>query len=178
MKRMNLLLGAATGAILFATTVQPAPMIQAAEGEKEDAALERTRDTVKMLDDIYKTTVVLITTHYVNDEDDLPAGTAAIALFDAISKKGWHEVRLIDASGEPINDSNTAQDDFDQEAIKKLKAGQMWHEQVVEKEGKQYLRAATPVPVVMEKCIMCHENYRDVKKNEPIGALTYTVPIR
>ncbi|MDA9857159.1 hypothetical protein N9D23_03505 [Rubripirellula sp.] len=55
-----------------------------------DAATERTRDTVRMLDDVYKAAVVLITTHYVNDEDDLPAGTAAIALFDAVNKKGWH----------------------------------------------------------------------------------------
>ena len=73
------------------------------KAKKKDAALERTRKTVRMLDDIYKTTVVLITEHYVNDEDDLPAGTAAIALFDAIKKKGWHEVRLLDAKpGEPI----------------------------------------------------------------------------
>ena len=60
--------------------------IQAAEGDaqkkKKDRALERTRDTVKMLDDVYKTAVVLITTHYVNDDDDLPAGTAAIELGD------------------------------------------------------------------------------------------------
>ena len=54
-----------------------------------------------MLDDIYKTAVVLITTHYVKDENDLPAGTAAKALFAAIEKKGWHQVKLLDVSGEP-----------------------------------------------------------------------------
>ena len=59
-------------------------------GAAVDAVTERTRDTVRMLDDVYKAAVVLITTHYVNDEDDLPAGTAAIALFDAVNKKGWH----------------------------------------------------------------------------------------
>ena len=57
------------------------------EAPKKDLALERTRKQVRMLDDIYKTAVVLITTHYVNDEDDLPAGSAAIALFDAVKKK-------------------------------------------------------------------------------------------
>ena len=41
---------------------------------RKDAALERTRKTVRMLDDVYKTAVVLITEHYVNDTDDLPAG--------------------------------------------------------------------------------------------------------
>ena len=44
------------------------------ETKKESAAVTRTRETVKMLDDVYKTAVVLITEHYVNDEDDLPAG--------------------------------------------------------------------------------------------------------
>ena len=149
-----------------------------ADGGDPDGPLQRTRDTIKMLDDVYKTAVVLITTHYVNDEDDLPAGTAAIALFDAISKKGWHTVRLIDASGDPIDDKNTANDEFEKAAVKQLKSGEPWYEKVVDKGGKRFLRAATPIPVVLEKCTMCHDNYNDVKQGEPIGALSYTIPIR
>ena len=149
----------------------------AEEKDKSDPAVERTRKTVRMLDDIYKTAVVLITEHYVNDEGDLPAGTAAIVLFDAIKKKGWHEVRLLDATGQPYDDKNTAKDDFDREAIKQLKAGKSFFDRVVEVEGKPHLRAATPIPVVSKKCIMCHEHYADAKKGEPIGVLSYTVPI-
>jgi Na+/phosphate symporter len=37
------------------------------------AALKRTRKQVKMLDDLYKTAVVLITKHYVTEDSDLPA---------------------------------------------------------------------------------------------------------
>ena len=143
----------------------------------EDVAIERTRKTVKMLDDIYKTAVVLITDKYVNDEDDFPAGAAAVAWFEAINKKGWHEVRLLDATGEPYDDDNTARDDFDREAIKQLKAGKDYYEQVEQKSGKPYLRAATPIPVVMKKCTMCHPHYEDAKKGEPIGLLSYTLPI-
>jgi len=148
-----------------------------ADEEKKDPAVLRTRKTVRMLDDIYKTAVVLITEHYVNDEDDLPAGTAAIALFDAIEKKGWHEVRLLDATGEPYDDKNVARDAFDREAIKQLKSGKTFYDQVEQKEGKRYLRAATPIPVVMKKCVMCHDNYAGVKEGQPIGLLSYTVPI-
>ena len=144
---------------------------------QEDAALERTRQQVRMLDDIYKTAVVLITKHYVNDEDDLPAGTAAIVLFSEIKKKGWHEVKLLDASGDPIDDENTAQDAFEKEALAKMKAGSSWHERQVEKDGKRYLRVATAIPVVLEKCTMCHENYKDAKPGEAIGFLSYTVPM-
>jgi len=76
-------------------------MTGAAESKKTDKALERTRKTVRMLDDIYKTTMVLITDKYVHDEDDFPAGSAAVALFKSIEKKGWHKVRLLDATGKP-----------------------------------------------------------------------------
>lgn len=145
--------------------------------EPEGAAVERTRKTVRMLDDVYKSAVVLITQHYVNDSDDLPAGTAAIALFDAVKKKGWHEVRLLDASGEPIDDKNSPQDAFEKQAVAQLKAGKNWFEQVIEKENKKYLRAATPIPVVLEKCTMCHENYKQFRGSQPIGALSYTIPI-
>lgn len=149
----------------------------AADKKEEDAAVARTRKQVKVLDDVYKTAVVLITEHYVNDANDLPAGSAAIALFDAIKKKGHHEVRLIDASGEPLEDKNVAKDDFEKAAVAALKGGKPYYDQVIEKDGKRYLRAATPIPVVLKKCTMCHPNYEKVKAGEPIGMLGYTVPI-
>ncbi|RMD82324.1 MAG: DUF3365 domain-containing protein [Candidatus Dadabacteria bacterium] len=150
---------------------------KAADADK-DPALERTRKTVRMLDDIYKTAVVLITEHYVNDEDDLPAGSAAIALFDAIKKKGWHEVRLLDATGEPYDDDNVAKDRFEKEAVKQLKAGKSWYEQVTKTDnGQRVLRVATPIPVVLKKCTMCHPHYADAKPGEAIGLLSYKIPI-
>jgi hypothetical protein len=158
-------------AILAGWWLAPSP----AQEKPADAAVARTRKQVQMLDDLYKTAVVLITTHYVNDEKDLPAGSAAIALFDAMKKKGHHEVRLLDVAGEPINEKNVAQDDFEKAAIKELKAGKSYYEQVVEKDGKRYLRAATPIPVVLKKCTMCHPNYEQAKAGEAIGALGYTL---
>ncbi len=147
------------------------------QGKKDDPAVQRTRKTVRMLDDIYKTAVVLITKHYVNDESDLPAGSAAIALFAAIKDKGWHEVRLLDATGEPMEEANSPRDEFEKNAIAALKGGKNYYEQVVVKNGRRYLRAATPLPVVMKKCTMCHPHYENYKKGQPIGALSYTLPI-
>ena len=54
------------------------------EKKSDDAALERTRKQVRMLDDIYKTSIVLITENYVNDKDDLAAGVAFKKLFAAV----------------------------------------------------------------------------------------------
>ncbi len=144
---------------------------------QEDPALERTRQTTRMLDDLYKTAVVLITKHYVEVDSDLPAGTAAIALFDAMKEKGWHEVRLLDATGQPIEEKNAPQDAFETEAVKQLLAGKPWHEEVVTRDGERYLRAATPLPVVLAKCTMCHEHYKQAKPNQPIGALSYQLRI-
>lgn len=142
-----------------------------------DAALERTRKQVRMLDDVYKSAVVLITEHYVVDETVLPAGAAAKALFAAVEEKGWHSVRLLDATGDPIEEENSPRDGFERIAVEKLLAGESYYDEVTERDGKRYLLAATPVPVVMERCIMCHAHYADVPEGQPIGVLGYTVPI-
>ncbi len=143
--------------------------------DSKDAAVERTRQQVKMLDDLYKTVVVLITEHYVKDPSILPAASASKALFAEMKKKGWHEVRLLGLTDVLINQENKPGDAFEQAAATKLLAGEAGHEEVVQKGGKRYLRVATGVPVVMEKCIMCHAAWKGNKGN--IGALSYTVPV-
>ena len=153
------------------------PAQAAASATDNDPAVARARKTVQMLDDIYKNAVVLITDKYVHEEDDFPAGSAAVALFEAISKKGWHQVRLIDATGQPYEEKNVARDDFEKAGIARLKAGDAVYEQVVDVDGQRQYRALTPVPVVMKKCVMCHAHYADAKENEPIGAISYSVPV-
>lgn len=142
-----------------------------------DPAVERARKTVRMLDDIYKSAIVLVTTHYVRDDKDLPAGSAFKELFEMVKEKGWHEVSLLDASGEPINTENIPAEGFEAEAIAKIKAGEPYYDRVEEKNGKRVLRAATAIPVVMQKCVMCHENYKQAGKGVAIGALGYVMPI-
>jgi hypothetical protein len=142
-----------------------------------DLALARTRKQVRMLDDIYKTTVVLITDKYVHDADDFPAGSAALALFAAIKEKGWHEVRLLDATGKPRARKNSPRDDFERTAIEALKSGETWADALEQRDGERYLRAATLIPVVSKKCILCHEHYGEAKEGEAIGALSYTLKV-
>jgi hypothetical protein len=143
--------------------------------DSKDAAVERTRQEVKMLDDLYKNVIVLVNEHYVNKPSDFPAATTTNEVFAAMKKNGWHEVRLLgltDVLGDP---ADAPSDAFEQTAAKKLLAGEAAQEEVVEKGGKRYLRVATGVPVVSEKCVMCHANFKGNKGN--IGALSYTVPV-
>lgn len=148
-----------------------------AQEKPADVAVVRARKQVQMLDDLYKSTIVMITENYVDEKADLAAGSAFQKIFKTMKDKGYHEVRLLDASGEPFEAKNVASDDFEKAAIKELKSGKAYYERVVEKDGKRYLRAATPIPVVMKKCTLCHPNYEQAKPGEPIGALGYTLLI-
>jgi hypothetical protein len=177
MKRTLVMLSSVLALAILALNFVLSAEAQQGRDKPSQDAVERTRKTVRMLDDVYKTAVVLITDKYVNEEDDYPAGSAAIDLFTAISEKGWHDARLIDLTGEPYDPKNVARDEFEKEGGRQFKAGKDYFEQVVEKDGKHYLRAMTPVPVVMQKCAMCHPHYKDAKEGEAIGAVSYTLPI-
>lgn len=142
-----------------------------------DAKLEGARNTVRMLDDIYKGGVVAITDTYVNDKSTIPAGTAFKSLFKAAEAKGWHRVRLLDVTGDPYDNVNVAEDDFERKAVKELAKGKPWVETVEVRRGTRHLRVLTAIPVVMDKCIMCHDNYADLPKGQAIGALSYTLPV-
>jgi len=143
----------------------------------KDAAVERARREVQMIDTIYKTSIVLITENYVNNDDDLPAGEAFILLFDKMTNKGFHEVKLMDATGEPYNDDNAAEEGFEQMAVKNLVAGASVYDEVVTENGKRFLNSATAIPVVLKKCIMCHDNYEGLPAGRAIGAMRYKIPI-
>lgn len=176
--RAGLLVSLAVPVAIYSNAADPVATVQAAKSQTaQDPATERARREVRMLDDIYKTSIVLITTHYVDGKDSLPAGSAFKALFATVKEKGWHEVRLLDATGDPYEPANAPKEGFEQRAIKKLLAGEVAYDEVATEGNKKYLLAATAIPVVMEKCTICHENYKSVPKGRAIGALGYKVPI-
>ncbi len=136
--------------------------------------LEHARETVRILDDVYKTYIVLITSEYVDDPSVLPAATLSKRVFEEMNKKGWHKTRLLDATGTPFNPENNPKDDFEREAIKAMHSGRNYFEKVEKIEGKNYLRAATSVHAVMKGCIACHPNR---KFADLLGAISYGIPL-
>ncbi len=137
--------------------------------------MTRTREQVKMLDDLYKTAVVSITKRYVTAQDKEPAIMVAKDVFGAMSKQGWHKAKLVDASGEPLNDDNAPRTDFEKDAAKEMNAGKPYFERVVGEGKDRRLLAATVVPVVMQKCADCHTHK---KVGEVLGFIRYDVPIK
>ena len=165
----------AGAAAVIALTGAPAEPVAAKEPEKPDpAAVERARQEVKKLDDLYKTAVVGITKTYVEQQADTPAATVAKGLFEAMHQKGYHNARLIDATGKPKNKKNVAETAFEKKAVEEIKGGKTYVEEVGEQDGKPVFRAGTVVPAVMSQCAVCHGG----KEGRLLGAIVYEVPIK
>ncbi|HKI30941.1 MAG TPA: DUF3365 domain-containing protein [Gemmataceae bacterium] len=151
------------------------PRSWAEKPKVDEAALERTRTTVKMLDDLHKGYVVNITATYVEGQDKAPAAKVMKKVFKHMEEKGWGSGRLIDATGEPANAANKPKSDFEKAAVEQMKKGKTYYEEVATREGKPVLRAATIVPVVMKQCSGCHLGK---KEGELLGAIVYELPIK
>lgn len=139
-----------------------------------NGALERTRATVQMLDDLYKSAVVSITKNYVEEQGNVPAAAVAKDVFEAMHKKGWHSARLVDVTGRPKNKANVAKSDFEKKAVAAIRDGKGLLEEVGDKDGQKVLRVATVVPVVMQQCAICHgRGHKGF-----LGTIVYEVPIK
>ncbi len=136
--------------------------------------LEHARKTVRMLDDIYKTYIVLITEEYVDDPSVLPAATLSKRVFKSMNKKGWHKARLLDATGTPFNPENNPVDAFERDAINEMISGKTYFEKIEKIEGKDHLRAVTSVHAVMNGCISCHPSSR---VGDLLGGIAYNIAL-
>jgi hypothetical protein len=139
-----------------------------------EKAVDRARQTVKMIDDLYKTFIVLITEEYVKDPKMFSAATLSKMVFEIMSKKGWHVARLLSASDVPLNPDNIPKDDFERDAMKAIVSGKTYYEKVIMIDNEIYLMAATSVPVVVPGCMICHP---DKRVGDLIGAISYRIPL-
>jgi hypothetical protein len=156
------------------------PGLVAADDKKDTkapdpAAVERTRATVRLLDNLNKGFVITITDTYVKAKEQAPAATVLKKVLAMMEKNGDGTGRLIDATGSPLRDGNVAKTDFEKKAVAAIKGGKPYIDEVATKDGKPVLRAATVVPAIMDACLNCHPH---VKKNEVLGVLVYELPIR
>lgn len=178
-RRRWLALACSVGLAAMAAEVAPGVfrgrVAQAGPGPEADPAVDRAREQVKMLDDLYKTAVVSITKRYVGEQDKQPAIMVAQDVFGAMSKQGWHSAKLVDATGEPLSEANAPQTDFEKEAARAMNAGKPYIDRVVGEGKDRRLLAATVVPVVMKRCADCH-NHKKV--GEVLGFIRYDLPIK
>ncbi|MFQ5687683.1 MAG: DUF3365 domain-containing protein [Candidatus Scalindua sp.] len=169
MQKKSLKLGLLLIVTLFLTST-----ITIAKDYPDDEDIDQARKTVKLLDDLYKTFIELITEEYVKNPDLLSAATLSKRVFKVMEEKGWHKARLLDATGTPFNPDNNPRDQFERKAINALAWGNAYIERVEKIEGIYYLRAATSVTAVTEGCTICH---LDKKVGDLLGAISYTIPL-
>ncbi len=136
--------------------------------------LEHARKTVRMVDNVYKTYIVLITEEYVDNPSVLSAATLSKRVFESMNKKGWYKTRLLDATGTPFNPENNPRDAFERDAIRAMISGKTYFEKIEKVEGKDHLRAVTSVHAVMKGCISCHP---DRKFGDLLGGIAYSIPL-
>jgi hypothetical protein len=139
-----------------------------------DPAVERTREQVKMLDDLYKNAVVSITKRYVGEQEREPAIMVAQDVFGAMRKQGWHSAKLVDSTGDPLGPDNAPQTDFEKEAARAMNAGKSYFDRVVGEGDDRRLLAATLVPAVMQQCADCHGK----KVGDVLGFIRYDLRIK
>ncbi len=161
-------LPAATSAALLATALS-GPFLRASDPEP-DPALERTRQQVKMLDELYKNAVVSITNKY----DGPPAIKVAKEIFAAMEKSGWHKAKLVDASGSPQNEANLPGTAFEKRAAAAMQAGKPYFEEVEGSGPGRKLFAATVVPAVTKKCAKCH----GTSEGDLLGFIRYEIDVK
>jgi hypothetical protein len=164
----------AVAAVASLTCPAAEPLAAGEPAKPDPAAVERAREEVKKLDDLYKSAVVGITKTYVEQQADTPAATVAKALFEAMHQKGHHHARLIDATGKPKNKKNVAESEFEKKAVAAMQDGKTYVEEVGEKDGKPIFRAGTVVPSVLSQCAVCHGG----KEGRLLGVLVYEVAIK
>jgi hypothetical protein len=153
---------------------KPAAKAEAAESQASRLTADQARREVRLLDDLYKSAIIYINEVYVQDANSVAAGETARDLFAAMKAKGWHDARLVDATGKPLNEENKPQNDFEKKAVAKILAGETYYDQIVEENGHNYLRAATLVPAINDKCIICHPGN---KVGDVLGAVSYKIAI-
>lgn len=162
---------AAVAATLVVSAVALALNSAPAQDQAADPALERTREQVKMLDDLYKNAVVAITQVY---DDGPPAIRVAQRVFGAMDKAGHHSARLVDVTGSPLNEANEPKSDFERRAADAIRAGKPYYEEVSGMGAGRRLQVATVVPAVLPRCASCH----GVKENDLLGFIRYDLPVK
>jgi hypothetical protein len=171
MKRTAFRAVAVAAAVAVCAVVALRPASRPAAAAEDDPALGRAREHVKMVDSLYKNAVVAVTDLY---KEGPPAIMVAKRVFKAMREDGWHDTRLVDVTGNPLNEANVPATDFEKRAAEAIRAGQAYYEEVAGEGAERHLLAATVVPAVHRRCASCH----GVDEGDLLGFLRYDVTVK
>ncbi|MBL8815106.1 MAG: DUF3365 domain-containing protein [Planctomyces sp.] len=134
--------------------------------------IDEARRHAKLLHTTIHSTLRVVHDRYYREDEALPIPAAAMGeIFRDIESMEHVRLRWLAVDGQAMNTDHVAQGEFETEAVKALKAGKLFHEQVTE---HTYLRAA---PITLSNhCLKCHMPDRKSTKDRTAG-LIIAIPI-
>lgn len=140
-----------------------------------EKAIARARLAIEEADILHKSYLTLIADHFTIGPGLLNAVDITEKVFDIVEKKGKYKARILSTSDKPLHSKYVPENDFEMDAIQEIIRGKSYYERVFfDYDGKDFLRAATPLKVTTKKCIICHP---DKKFGDLMGVISYTFPL-
>lgn len=149
----------------------------AAAGRAELEGGIRARSAAQVLAESHLELMQRHTETYVREDTDESACTLLQELFSEMKSKGQGELRLMALTAEPIVDANAPEGEFEAMAAEMLRTGRNHVERTEWDGGRPYLRSATAITVSSNRCVLCHPNYKGLPAEQPVGALSYRLPL-
>lgn len=138
-------------------------------------AIRRARLAIEEVDILHKAYLTLIAENFTTGPGVINAVNITEKVFKIMEKKEKYRARILSVSERPLLPKYAPGDGFGKDAVKGIVSGKSYYERVVfDYDGKDYLRAATPVRVTTKKCLVCHP-HKEV--GDLMGVISYTVPL-
>ena len=174
MKRGTLALTLAGLAILVAGLglVRPARAQKSpAKHPRSPRSLDEARRTVRMMNDIYISGVLITHKMYASEAGSAAAVTWGKEVIRDINGKGWPIARIFGVGDRMLNPGNQPIDAFEREAGAALTRGKA----EFERAGPAEYRLAVPIRVTEQSCLNCHARN---KMGDLLGGVSYRALIR
>ncbi len=162
--------GVALPALLFTTVLAGNPAT-AAPPAPVRLELEEARRTVRLMNDIYVTGVLVTHDMYVKDPGNPAAVSWGKQVIRQIRAKGWPDAHIFDTTGRPLNPENNPQNPFEKAAVAAFKSGKSSYEEV----SAESYRYATSIRMTDESCLTCHVR---AKVGDLVGGISYLAPLK
>ncbi|GJQ60232.1 MAG: DUF3365 domain-containing protein [Candidatus Scalindua sp. AMX11] len=138
-------------------------------------AIARARLALEEADILHQAYITLIAENFTTGPGVLNAVDITEKVFEIVEKKGKYKARILSTAEKPLLSKYAPRDDFEVYAIKIILSGKSYYERVFfDYDGKDFLRASTPVSVTTKKCLVCHPTK---KVGDIMGIISYTFPL-
>ena len=143
---------------------------QSESGSPEPSPVLKTdeaRRQAKVLHSTIHSTLRVVHDRYYREDEALPIPAAAMGeIFKDIEALENVKLRWLAVDGQAMNTDHVAGDAFETEAVKALKSGKLFHEEVTD---RTYRRAA---PITLSNhCLKCHMPDRRSTKDKTAGLI-------